>query len=184
MATSTARLLEIIARSHPELYEILHPHVPFVLLGGFVSRAAEVELNPQPIPPGRASRAADELNPQPLPPREVRVAAVELVAQLALNAINAHGQKRNGAELLVAEIDDWCGTHPRPIPWPPNWPWPWPPGPDPDPEPHPWLTAEMFAVAAVTLAGIGSRIADTTLRGGFDTAAEHLADAAVGAIEG
>ncbi|MDQ1717981.1 MAG: hypothetical protein QOE89_1934 [Pseudonocardiales bacterium] len=184
------KLLELIARTHPYLWEILHPHVPILYGFGYVDRFAAVELNPQPIPPGIAAavlsegagagKQAAELNPQPLPPRaEVLVAAAGLAQQLAQFALFAQAQNGNGAELLVREIDDWCGTRPRPIPWPKNWPLPWPPIPEPDPEPHPWLTAEVFTVAALTLASVGARLGAGQLRDGFDKSVDQLLDAAL-----
>jgi hypothetical protein len=174
----TTALLQLIARMNPAMWDAIIPMGP-ILVGELTGR----EL----LARSGAEAAADELNPQPLPPRsQILRASAGMSARLAELAVMSEAQNGNGTEVLLREIEDWCGNSPRPIPWPPNWPWPWPPPPGPDPDPNPWLTAEVFAVAALTLASIGARL-DTRdakgLREAFDKGAEQLADAAVAAGE-
>lgn len=173
----TTALLQLIARMNPAMWDAIIPMGP-ILVGELTGR----EL----LARSGAETAADELNPQPLPPRShVLRASAGMTARLAELALTSEAQNGNGTKVLLRQIDDWCGNVPRPIPWPPNWPWPWPiPGPDPDP--NPWLSAEVFTVAALTLASIGARldVRDAKgLREAFDNGVERLADAAVAAAE-
>jgi hypothetical protein len=79
--------------------------------------ADEVELNPQPLPPG--------------PPDPMRNAAVRYLGslvsmkELARNMSQEAGQSIAAAAEtgIQAFLDDFCGTPPRRIPWP----WPGPP---------------------------------------------------------
>jgi hypothetical protein len=164
MSRNTA-LLELLARMNPAMWDAIHPMGP-VLAGRVAFELAE-------------GRAADELNPQPLPPRlaartELVRASVRLAYQLTQLAVFSHAQSGNGAEILAREVDDWCGNSPRPFPWPKNWPIPVP-GPDPEP----WPIREMLVAAALTLAGLASRLGDGDLRGGFDHAIDRLTEAAI-----
>ena len=114
-------------------------HDPF--LGGGLHRrpapGSTVELNPQPLPPGRDARG-----PQPEPwNAAVRyLATLVNVKELGRTLGNTpHGnQMTASAETAFASfLDDFCGTPPRRIPWP----WPGPP---------PWvalLSAELVSVA-------------------------------------
>jgi hypothetical protein len=162
----TTTLLEVIARINPAIWDAIHPMGPVT-----VDRPGQVV----------ARQLADEL-PQPEPAalrRQLLHGAVQLAGQLAQLAVFSHAQNGTGAELLVREIDDWCGTPPRPIPWPRNWPFPVP-IPGEGPQPDPWLGAEVFAAAAVTLAGIAGRLGEGELRTGFDKAVDRLSEAAIG----
>jgi hypothetical protein len=165
---SRTTLLELVARINPQIWDAVHPMGP-VLVSRYGLAFAGREI-------------ADELNPQPLPPvepaavrRQLLHGAVQLSGQLAQLAVFSQAQSGNGAELLMREIDDWCGTGPRRIPWPTNWPFPIP---VPEPDPSPWLVAEVFAAAAVTLAGIAARLGEGELRDGFDKAVDRLSEAA------
>ena len=135
MASMT--LLEILARMNPYLWEIIHPHVP-VEGGGIrqLLRAAEVELNPQPIPPGFADLVA--LNPQPLPPRVLGALVAADLLQLSWSA-GKLGQR-------VGPIADWeddpCPTWPKPPKLPPHL---GPPPPDPGPD---WLLDYHLGLAS------------------------------------
>jgi hypothetical protein len=101
--------------------------------GGPIYRvtADQVELNPQPLPPG--------------PPDPSRNAAVRYLAtlvgmkQVAGTMGDEQGQQVGAAAdaAIQAFLDDFCGTPPRRIPWP----WPGPP---------PWvlpLASELVSVA-------------------------------------
>ncbi len=169
----TTALLQLIARINPAIWDVIVPMGP-VLVGELAGRELLVR-------PG-AETAADELNPQPLPPRaHILRASAGMAGRLAELALTSQAQNGNGGELLLREIDDWCGNSPRPIPWPSQWPWPWP-WPIPDPDPNPWLSAEVLAVAALTLAGIAARLDPRDageLRDAFDKGADRLAEAAV-----
>lgn len=173
----TTALLQLIARINPAIWDVIVPMGP-ILVGGLTGR----EL----LARSGAETAADELNPQPLPPRaQILRASASMSARLAELALTSQAQSGNGAEVLLREIDDWCGNVPRPIPWPPHWPWPWP-WPIPDPDPNPWLSAEVFAVAALTLASVGARLDPRDageLRDAFDKGADQLAEAAVSVEE-
>jgi hypothetical protein len=165
----TTSLLALVARINPAIWDAIHPMGPITV--GHYRHAF-----------GAGREVADELNPQPLPPaeraavrRQLLHGAVQLSGQLAQLAVFSQAQNGNGAELLVREVDDWCGNQPRPIPWPTNWPIP-----IPDPDPWPWLSAEVFAAAAVTLAGIADRLGEGELRDGFDKAVDRLSEAAIG----
>lgn len=161
-------LLEILARMNPYLWEIIHPHVP-VEGGGIrqLSRAAEVELNPQPIPPGR----------------ELAFAGAALAKAVAQGAVLTQAQSQGGSEFLSSVVDDWCGTR-GPRPWPPGWPhWAMGPG-DPvpwrveEPDPHPWGVASMFAAAAVVFASFSGALEDGELRDAFRQAADKAGERA------
>jgi hypothetical protein len=180
-------LLQVIARLHPEIWDAINPMGP-IRGGELIGRTGLRRVGGEPLSTSElstGSSVADELNPQPMPPsRQVLRATAQLTGQLAQLALTTHAQNGGGAELLVREIDDWCGNRPRPIPWPRNWPWPWPWPPPPDPDAQPWFIAEVFATAALTLAGIGSRLAgraDDGLLAAFDNGADQLSDAAVSA---
>jgi len=110
MALNTS-LIAIIARRHPQIWEIVGggPAGP----GGFRTRADQVALNPQPLPP--------------LPAAFRYGAAVG--RQVVQTAATAHLLK-----IAFEPGDDIC---PPPRHWPPI-PFPWPPEPDP----YPWRTAD------------------------------------------
>lgn len=165
----TTTLLELVARINPAIWDAVHPMGPVTAARyGHAWAVREV---------------VDEVNPPLGEPAAVRRqllhGAVQLAGQLAQLAVFGHAQNGNGAELLVREIDDWCGTPPRPIPWPRNWPSPVP-LPGAGPQPDPWLGAEVFAAAAVTLAEIAGRLDEGELRDGFDKAVDRLSEAATG----
>lgn len=150
-------LLEILARLNPQIWEIIHPHVP-VLAGGYrgLAGGSDVELNPQPIPPGH-----------------LMVAGAALARQVAEGAVLTQAQTSGGPQFLSRVVDDWCGTR-APRPWPPGWPH----VVDPDPDPHPWDVAQMFAVAAVVFAGFAAGLEDGEFRDAFRSAADKLGERA------
>jgi hypothetical protein len=165
---SSARLLRVLARLHPNLWELLHPHVPLVR-----DRA----------------RPGDEvaLNPQPLPPKELlRFETVRVATAAAEAAIAAQLAGRDAGEVLQVVVDDWCPTSPgRVIPWPRHWPHPWPPG-----EPYPivedleGLAQAVQAQAAVVFGAYAEGIADEQLAASFARIADRLEEAALSPRQG
>jgi hypothetical protein len=158
------RLLAVLGRINPAVWDAIIPHGP-VLAGlavaGEVSKASEVELNPEP-----------------LPPKEALLFASAAVAQdIASAAVAAEAAGTEGAARIVERaVDDWCGTaHPRfPIPWPSPWPVPWPP----DPEPHPeWDVGASRVVGALSLASVASRLTEGEAHGTLSKGAERLLEA-------
>jgi hypothetical protein len=116
--------------------------------------ADEVELNPQPLPPGP---------PDPLSSAPVRyLASLVSMKELARTMGPEKGQHLSaGADTAIqAFLDDFCGTPPRRIPWP----WPGPP---------PWvlpLASELLNVANAQsgafregLMQVAARVAETGL---------------------
>jgi hypothetical protein len=80
-------------------------------------------------------------------PEPWMVAIPQLIQAAHARALTAHldGDQRQGAHqgastAITSIIDDWCGTHPRKIPWP----WPGPP-------PWTWEIAAAISVAANSL---------------------------------
>lgn len=159
-------LLRIIARNHPELWELIHPHVPLVATGARF--AVTDRLN------------AVALNPQPLPPREFLVAVTRSTARaIADIAIATDVTGQDAGRLLTEIVDDWCPTPPTPkIPWPKKWPFPWPPG-----EPYPIdprvATASIQAEAGLVFQVYAAGIADETLSTQFAKAGERLINTAL-----
>src|SRR5215213_7067869 len=94
-------LLRIIARHRPELWELIHPHVPLIAT---TARFAVADgLN------------AVALNPQPLPPGEELVAITRSTARaIADVAIAASTTGQDARQLLTEIVDDWCPTPPTP----------------------------------------------------------------------
>jgi hypothetical protein len=161
-------LLQILARHHPELWELIHPHVPFVATGGrglVEDRLGPVALNPQPLPPGDQLVAV------------TRFTAVA-VAQAAIAASATGGDARG---FLAEVVDDWCGTPtPHKIPWPKKWPTPWPPG-----EPYPidpkLAVSSIQAEAGLVFQVYAAGIEDEQLSAQFAEAGEKLVITATGA---
>ncbi|GEN80525.1 hypothetical protein AFE02nite_22590 [Actinotalea fermentans] len=102
MVRDMVKLLRILARHDPILWEAIAPHVPKV---GWVASSQD------PIPP--------KLHPERVLQLEVRE-TVRAVAEAALGAA-ASGQL-DAAQRMVQDVDDdWCGTG-----WPRRWPRPGP----------------------------------------------------------
>jgi hypothetical protein len=125
---------------------------------------------PQGPPTARVvTRRADavSLNPQPLPPHESVVGA-QLLENVLVSAIIVVGGRGagDGAEVLRAEIDDWCGTG-----WPHKWPRPHPP--------KGWDDGMVFAGAALAAANLAAQYDHAPeLQAALGAAAEQLAEAA------
>jgi hypothetical protein len=158
------RLLELLAlmgRINPAIWDVIHPQGPEQGLG---------------------SSILDEvaLNPQPLPPKEL-IAAAEVASQIAYAAAAAEAGGNGGAaaSIVASAVDDFCGTPPR---WPR--PWPGPLGNGDDFGARSSLTAEIRLVAAVQMATLASRMADSEAREALSVGATALAETAVGQREG
>jgi hypothetical protein len=152
---STATLLSVVARVHPQVWDAIVPHTP--------------------QPGGRA--ALGLLNPQPLPPADAFLLAAAVMAHdLVRVAIETHVQGGESASLVREFIDEWCGT-----PWPRKWPTPWPGPPlGQGPSPVPWDVATARVVGAIVFASAGLRLAHADALGAVLTeGAERLAEAAV-----
>jgi hypothetical protein len=160
-ASSSARLLTLLARLHPELWELLHPHVPVLVLGrsaasGPNGHGAEVELNPQPVPPGV----------------ELGLAVQRGATAIADAAIAAHVAGQDAGGILQDAGDDFCMTPHGKIPWPRHWPRPW------SDEPYPiapeLAAAAVQAQAALVFQSYASGIADEDLANAFAGIADRL----------
>jgi hypothetical protein len=140
--TLNAQLLAIIGRRNPAIYDVVFPRGP-------LGRLAAVALNPQPIPPHELGGAL----------------AGEFVRMAWL-------AERGGMDTktVLAELDDWCPTHPRPLKLPPWWRIP---DPSPDPE---WFLDFQLGFAA-QLASVAN--ASPQLRKSLDRAI----DRSISAIE-
>lgn len=166
-ASHGARMLRLLARLNPELWDLFPPHGP-----------AAVTAAERTRPAGGASEAA--LNPQPLPPRDVlRLAVRQTVHSVAQAAIVAQRTGGDAREILREAGEDWCPTPPhRKIPWPKHWPAPWPPG-DPAPVDPGFATPAVQAAAGLAFQAYADGVADTTLRTAFADLADRLCDAAL-----
>ncbi len=161
MNISLVRLLASMGRLNPAIWDVIVPMGPEKELASF-SAAAEVELNPQPIPPGHA----------------LQFASARVANEIALAAVAAEASGMGeGAEGVVRRaVDDWCGTPHGRIPWPGPWPFPWHLQ---EPDPHPWVVASSRLVGALTLASVASRVAEGVVREALAQGAERLLEAAL-----
>jgi hypothetical protein len=153
MNISLVSILAILGRINPAIWDVIVP------MGPERGRAASI-----------GDRVA--LNPQPLPPREL-YAAAEVARQIAYAAAAAEsaGNGEGAVNLVARAIDDFCGTHPWPRPWP---------GPLGGADPEPDRVAEMRLVAALSMASTASRMADGDAREALTIGADKLVQAAVG----
>lgn len=161
MNISLVRLLASMGRIDPAIWDWIVPMGPERAFSAS-SLAAEVELNPQPIPPGH----------------ELQFAAVRVANEIALAAVAAEASGMGeGAQRIVAQaVDEWCGTPHGRIPWPGPWPFPWHLQ---EPDPHPWVVATSRLVGALTLASVGSRVAEGGVREALGQGAERLLESAL-----
>ena len=120
-------------------------------------RGEEVELNPQPLPPGDPSMGAALLH---------RIVAAALASR--------DGFKRS----FLSDIDDWCGTG-----WPRRWPKGWPVG-GPIPRPGPVENAQLLLGGLLAVADISAHYDDPEMLEIFDAAIEMLGEAAVRQFNG
>ena len=113
------RLLAVLGKINPAVWDAIIPHGPLVARGAAVRRfsaGAEVALNPQPLPPkeallrrlgGGGARHRVRRRSAPRPP-----------------AATPRRLVSSGDRRLVRHAPT-----PFPIPWPRPWPFPWPPEP-------------------------------------------------------
>jgi len=160
--SDVVRLLTVLGRIPPEAWDAIIPHGRRTHVAFHsVSRATQVELNPQPIPPGH----------------ELLFASAEVAQQIANAAVATEAAGTDGAgRLVMRAVDDWCGTgRPHlPIPWPGQWPFPWPPGPEPHPD---WDVRAAQVVGALSLASVASRLGEGEAREALSKGAEQLLEA-------
>jgi hypothetical protein len=159
------RLLAVLGKINPAVWDAIIPHGP-------VQHRSVVRS----LRPGAELVA---LNPQPLPPAESFLVESAAVAHdIAYAAISAQAAGTDAVSRIVGEaIDEWCGTHPRPIPWPRPWPFPWPP----EPEPHPdWDVGASRVVGALSLASVAARLDDGPARDALAKGAEQLLEVGLG----
>jgi hypothetical protein len=126
------------------------------------SAASQVELNPQPIPPGR----------------ELVRASAAVAHDIAFAVVAADATGADSASGIVSRaVDGWCGTpHPRgPMPWPSPWPLP----PSLGPHIAPGDIRASRVVGALTFASVASRLAAGTSRDALSEGAERLLEAGV-----
>jgi hypothetical protein len=160
---SLVQLLTSMGRINPAVWDFIVPMGPErAFSASFL--ANEVELNPQPIPPGH----------------ELQFAAARVANEIATAAISAEaaGMGEEAQRLVDQAIDDWCGTptgH-RHFPWPTPWPIPWQLQ---DPDPHPWMIETARVVGALTLASVASRMTEGSAQEALAHGAERLLETAV-----
>ena len=163
MSYTLVRLLAALGKLPPSAWDAIFPHGPIGRYAGHVaSRAEQVELNPQP-----------------LPPKEVVFEAAAVARDVAYAAIAAEAAGADGVSrrIVSSAVDDWCGTGPHPFPWPKGWPFPWPPNGDPEPD---WDVSAVQVVGALSLASVASRLADGETRKALSEGAERLLEAGLG----
>jgi hypothetical protein len=148
----TVRMLSLLGRINPEIFDVFPPHGHRASL---LSRVESVALNPQPLPP-RWMLAASDLS--------AYVADAVIAAEL-------RGDDRPG---WVAEVvDDWCGTG-----WPRRLPIPLPGPRGEGPQPEPWDVAAAQMAGAVAFASLAARLGPGGAQEMFARFAENLAEAA------
>ena len=151
MATVSWKVMSKFVKIPPEAWDWIIPHGP--AFAHVVNRRID----------------AVALNPQPLPPHEAVVGA-QLLENVLVSAIIVVGGRGagEGAGVLRAEIDDWCGTG-----WPGKWPKPKPR--------RDWDDSLVFAGAALAAAGLAEQYDHAPeLQEALGAAAEQLAEAAGG----
>ncbi|HYN66636.1 MAG TPA: hypothetical protein VES93_07080 [Ornithinibacter sp.] len=145
------RVLAKFVSIPPEAWDAIIPHGPVTAR----------------VVPRRVDAVA--LNPQPLPPHESVVGA-QLLENVLVSAIIIVGGKGagEGAGVLRAEIDDWCGTG-----WPGKWPRP--------KQRRDWDQSLVFAGAALAAASLAEQYDHAPeMQEALGAAAEQLAEAAGG----
>ncbi|QBR92938.1 hypothetical protein [Nocardioides euryhalodurans] len=150
--SQTVRLLALLGRVRPEVFDAFPPHGPVL----------------------RDRFEAVGLNPQPLPPRDpLVVGAVTMAGRVATLAVEADVRGEEPARWVRDFVADWCET-----PWPRRWPWPGP-GPGPDgPQPDPWSVNAARVAGASVLASVAAGLGAGELRDALAHGAEQLADVA------
>lgn len=159
-------LMTVIGRLNPTIWDAIVPMGPKYGVTVFrASKASEVELNPQPLPPRQ----------------ELALASARVAHEIAGAAIAAEAAGSESAGSIISRaIDDWCGTphgH-RPIPWPGPWPFPWlSQNGVHEPDPHPWDVATSRIVGALTFAAVAAQLEEGEVREALVSGAEQLVEA-------
>jgi hypothetical protein len=160
-AANPAQVLRLLARIHPELWEIFQPHLPALAShnghSSWAGSVDEVALNPQPLPPVALLRQA------------VRATA-NSVANAAISVRLAGGNPR---EVLREAADEWCGT---PWRWPRHWPGPVVP---PNPIDPGQLASTVRAEAGIVFQSYAEGISDEALSSAFGEVADRMIVAAL-----
>jgi hypothetical protein len=173
LMAQASKLMLILARMNPAMYDALFPHYPLIreTFGATKARSARTFTGDEVM-----------LQPQPLPPKDAfLVASAEVAQEISRAAIAAEVTGGSPASIVAEAMDGWCGT---PVPWPWPWPWPWS-GPwgglgGGDPEPHPeWDFDASRLVGSLTLASVAARMQDGEARTALDQGAEQLLAAAL-----
>jgi hypothetical protein len=141
-------LLALVARRFPAVYDVIPRAGQLVGTARIETPGVEVELNPQPIPPGFADLVA--LNPQPLPPRVLGALVAADLLQLSWSS----GKLGQSVRPIADWEDDPCPTWPKTPKLPPHL---GPPPPDPGPD---WLVDYHLGLAS-TLAAAESSVRDS-----------------------
>jgi hypothetical protein len=142
------QLLALVGRRFPAIYDVIPRAGQLVESGRVGSTGVEVELNPQPIPPGFGDLVM--LNPQPLPPRVLGALVAADLLQLSWTA----GKLGQSVGPIADWEDDPCPTWPKPPKLPPHL---GPPPPDPGPD---WLVDYHLGLAC-TLAAAHASVRDS-----------------------
>jgi hypothetical protein len=141
--------LALIIALNPKAADVI-PRGPLRSEFVAVNRAAEVALNPQPLPP------------------EGIVVGARLMHKITAAAL-AGGRGFGGQ--FADDIDDWCGTG-----WPHRWP---KKSPVLGPQPDPWVVSQVLLGGLLAAAEISAHYEDPEVVGAFDKAIEMLGEAAV-----
>lgn len=141
--------LALIIALNPKAADVI-PRGPLRSEFATVSYAAEVALNPQPLPPAGVVVGARLMN---------KITAAALA-----------GGRGFGGQFMD-DLEDWCGTG-----WPRRWP---KKGPVFGPQPEPWDVAQTYLGGMLAAAEISAHYDDPEVIGAFDKAIEMLGEAAV-----
>ncbi|HEY3545413.1 MAG TPA: hypothetical protein VGK17_04900 [Propionicimonas sp.] len=141
--------LALIIALNPKAADVI-PRGPLRSEFAIVSPAAEVALNPQPLPPAGVVVGARLMN---------KIAGAALA-----------GGRGFGGQ-FADDLEDWCGTG-----WPRRWP---KKGPVGGPQPDPWEVSQTYLGGMLVAAEISAHYDDPEVVAAFDKAIEMLGDAAV-----
>lgn len=155
MVRDMVKLLRILARHDPILWEAIAPHVPKVW---------QIASSQDPIPP--------KLHVERVLVLEVRETA-RVVAEAALAAA-ASGQVGAAQQMLQDVDDDWCGTR-----WPRRWPKPGPRAEEYLRESPAEAWQVVQAAGALAFGGYAAAVDDDEVAAAFGKAADQLANAAL-----
>ncbi len=155
MVRDMVKLLRILARHDPILWEAIAPHVP---------KQWAVASSQDPIPP--------RMHVERVLALEVRE-TVRVVAEAALAAASEGGM-REAQQLLQDVDDDWCGNG-----WPRRWPKPGPRAEEYLRESPEAAWQVVTAAGALAFGAYAAAVDDEEIATMFGKAADQLADAAL-----